>query len=296
VEKERWIVESDQAKGRLDSLLVATFPRHSRTYFQSLIRQGLVLINGAQIKKKDQPKVGDEIEVCFQLTEEMSLEPENIPLDILYEDDHLLAVNKPAGMVVHPAPGHPTQTFVHALLYHCKNLPGQETLRPGIVHRLDKETSGVLLAAKTQEAHHKLVKMFCNREIEKTYLAICVGSPGDQEIIAPIQRHPTHRKKMAVHTDGKQAISKCRLLKFDGKLAWVEVKIVTGRTHQIRVHLQHVGTPVLGDSVYGFAAWNKKYNTTRQMLHASRLQCLHPITQAPLDFLAPLPSEFLLDK
>lgn len=287
---ETWIV--DKVPKRLDALLVEAFPGYSRTYFQALIAQGLVLVNGQPIKKKDQPKEGDEIEICFQLTKEISLEPENIPLDILYEDDHLIAVNKPAGMVTHPAPGHPRGTFVHALLYHCKNLPGADRLRPGIVHRLDKETSGVLLGAKSVEAHQKLVAMFCERRLEKTYVAICVGSPGDQEIVVPIQRHQAHRKKMAVHPSGKEAISKCRVLKFDGKLSWVEVKIITGRTHQIRVHLQHVGTPVLGDSVYGFTAWNKKYSTVRQMLHASRLQCLHPITGVPLDLVAPLPPEF----
>ncbi len=282
------IVTPDMIQQRLDTFLVRQFPTYSRTYFQSLIAQGFVLINGLPIKKKDRPKLGDEIEVCFQLTPEISLEPENIALDILYEDDHLIVINKPAGMVTHPAPGHYTGTFVHALLYHCKSLPGADSLRPGIVHRLDKETSGVLIAAKTIEAHQKLVEMFCERRIEKFYLAISVGSPGDKDIALPIKRHPTKRKEMAVDPLGKPAISKCRTIACDGTLSLVEVQLITGRTHQIRVHLKHLGTPVLGDLVYG----NKKHAAARMMLHAYRLKFFHPITGVPLDLRAPLPDEF----
>lgn len=289
---ESVIVTSEMVDHRLDRLLTTQFPHHSRTYFQSLIEQGFVLVNGLPLKKKDQPKLGDEIEICFQLTPEISLEPENIPLEILYEDDHLIAVNKPAGLVVHPAPGHYTGTFVHGLLYHCKHLPNPETLRPGIVHRLDKETSGVLIAAKTVEAHQKLVEMFCQRSLEKIYVAICIGSPGDKEITAPIKRHPTKRQQMTVDPAGKPAISQFRILGSDGPLSLVEVKLVTGRTHQIRVHLQHLGTPVLGDIVYGLPSWNQKYQVPRQMLHAYRLTLSHPITGAPLAFVAPLPAEF----
>jgi 23S rRNA pseudouridine1911/1915/1917 synthase len=289
---ETLFVSSEMVSLRLDRLLSEKFPHYSRTYFQSLIEQGFVLVNGLPMKKKDQPKLGDEIEICFQLTPEISLKPENIPLDILYEDDHIIAVNKPAGMVVHPAPGHSTATFVHALLYHCKQLPHSDTLRPGIVHRLDKETSGVLIAAKTVTAHQKLVEMFCQRGLEKIYFAICVGSPGDKEIVAPIKRHPTRRQQMSIDPAGKPAISRCRTLESHGPLSLVEILLVTGRTHQIRVHLQHEKTPVLGDRVYGLTAWNQKFKTSRQLLHAYQLKCFHPITGASLRLLAPLPPEF----
>jgi 23S rRNA pseudouridine1911/1915/1917 synthase len=289
---ENVIVTDEMIQERLDRLLSRQFPTYSRTYFQYLIEQGFVLVNGLPIKKKDKPKAGDEIEICFQLTPEISLEPENIPFDILYEDEHLLAINKPAGMVTHPAPGHYSKTFVHGLLYHCKSLPQGDTLRPGIVHRLDKDTSGVLLAAKTSEAHQKLVEMFCERKLEKTYLALCIGTPGNGTIEAPIKRHPTRRKEMAVDPTGKPATSICKVLAFDGKLSLVEVQLITGRTHQIRVHLKHKGAPILGDPVYGAPAWNKKYEASRQMLHAYRLKLRHPLTGNLLDLKAPLPEDF----
>lgn len=286
------IVSDEMINDRLDRLLSKHYPTYSRTYFQSLIEQGFILINDLPVKKKDKPKLGDEIEICFQLTPEISLEPENIPLDILYEDEHLLAINKPAGMVTHPAPGHYTGTFVHALLYHCKTLTRGDTLRPGIVHRLDKDTSGVLLAAKTSQAHQKLVEMFCERKLDKTYLAICVGTPGNSTIEAPIKRHPAKRKEMCVDKAGKPAISITNVLAFDGKLSLVEVKLVTGRTHQIRVHLKHKGTPILGDPVYGSATWNKHYDAPRQMLHAYRLHFCHPITGETINLKAPLTKDF----
>jgi 23S rRNA pseudouridine1911/1915/1917 synthase len=289
---ENIIVSDEMIEERLDRLLCQQFPTYSRSYFQYLIKQGFVLINGLPIKKKDKPKIGDEIEICFQLTPEISLEPENIPLDILFEDEYLLAINKPAGMVTHPAPGHYTQTFVHGLLYHCKTLPQADTLRPGIIHRLDKDTTGVLIAAKTSEAHQKLVEMFCERKLEKTYLAICVGTPGNGTIEAPIKRHPTKRKEMAIDPTGKPATSITNVLDFDGKLSLVEIQLITGRTHQIRVHLKHKGAPILGDPVYGAPGWNKSYNVPRQMLHAYRLSFCHPITGMKIHLKAPIPADF----
>lgn len=277
---------------RIDRLLAAQFPDYSRTYFQYLIENGFVLVNGVPMKKKDKPKTGDEIEICFQLTPEISLEPQNIPLEILFEDEHLIVINKPVGMVTHPAPGHASQTFVNALLYHCKSLPCTDSVRPGIVHRLDKETSGVLLAAKTAESHRKLVEMFSNRSIEKTYLAICIGSPGEVTIEAPIKRHPTKRKEMSVDLEGKPATTICKTLAFDGKLSFVEIRLITGRTHQIRVHLKHIGKPILGDTVYGSSAWNKKSGAPHQLLHAHRLKFDHPITGEKLDLTAPIPEIF----
>jgi 23S rRNA pseudouridine1911/1915/1917 synthase len=290
---ESLLVTPEMLHTRLDRLLVQTFPTHSRTYFQYLIGSGLVLVNGSPVKKRETMDVGDEIEVCFQLTPELSLAAENIPLDILYEDDHLIAINKPAGMVTHPAPGHPNGTFVNALLYHCKTLPETDTLRPGIVHRLDKDTSGVLIAAKTTECHQKLVEMFSSRQMTKHYIAICVGNPGDRTIDEPIRRHPTRRQEMHVDPAGKPAISICRVLKSEGELSWAQVQLITGRTHQIRVHLKHVGTPILGDPVYGRPGANEKYGITRQLLHAKTLSLKHPITGAPLNLEAPIPADFL---
>jgi 23S rRNA pseudouridine1911/1915/1917 synthase len=223
------------------------------------------------------------------------LEPQDIPLDILYEDEHLIAINKPANMVVHPAPGHPNNTFVNALLFHCRNLKSSDPVRPGIVHRLDKDTTGILLAAKTAQTHAKLVEIFSERRIEKYYLGVCVGTPKEGLIDAPIKRHPIHRKEMTVSlSEGKEAKSLCRVLGKSEALSLVEVQLLTGRTHQIRVHLKHMGTPILGDPIYGSSNANKKFNVQRQLLHAHRLRFNHPITQAPLDLTAPLPEDLVL--
>ncbi len=291
---ETLFVTPEMLHTRLDRLLTQTFPTHSRTYFQYLIDSGLVLVNGNPVKKRETVDIGDEIEVCFELTPELSLEAENIPLDILYEDDYLISVNKPAGMVTHPAPGHPNGTFVNALLYHCKNLPVMENLRPGIVHRLDKDTSGVLIAAKTTECHQKLVELFASRQMKKHYLAICLGNPGNRTIEAPIKRHPVRRQEMAVDPTGKPATSICHVIKTQGELSWVDVQLITGRTHQIRVHMKHIGTPILGDPVYGRAAANEKHGARRQLLHAKNLSLVHPMTGAPLSLEAPVPLEFNL--
>ncbi len=277
---------------RLDKLLSLHFSAYSRTYFQYLIEQGCVLINGLILKKREVPKEGDEIEVCFLPTPEISLEPQNIPLDIIYEDEYLIAVNKPAGMVVHPAPGHPKDTFVNALLFHCKNLEGTDPLRPGIVHRLDKDTSGILLAAKTSQTHAKLVELFSERRIQKYYLAVCVGTPKEGLIDAAIKRHPIHRKEMTVNfEEGKEAKSICRLLGKNESLSLVEVQLLTGRTHQIRVHMKYMGTPILGDPVYGSSSANKRFNPPRQLLHAERLEFMHPMTAKALLLCAPVPKD-----
>ncbi len=287
---------SEQEVGpRLDKLLTCRFPEHSRAYFQFLIEQACVLVNGLPIKKREIPKVDDEIELYFVLPPEISLEPQDIPLEILYEDTHIIAVNKPAGMVVHPAPGHPRDTFVNALLFHCHNLEaGTDPLRPGIVHRLDKDTSGVLLAAKTPQAHAKLVELFSLRQMKKYYLAVCVGIPREGLIDAAIKRHPTKRKEMAVNlTEGKEAKSICRHLGKNESLSLVEVQLLTGRTHQIRVHMKHVGAPILGDAVYGSSTTNQRYSPSRQLLHAHRLEFIHPITGSEIKLCAPIPKDLL---
>jgi len=283
---------TDSPAQRLDKLLCQHFPDHSRTYFQYLIDTGAVLVNGKLKKKRELVHSGDEIEIHFLLTPELSLTPEAIPLDILYEDDDLLAINKPSGLVVHPAPGHWQGTFVNALLHHCKELQGTDPLRPGIVHRLDKDTSGVLVAAKHSLAHAKLVELFASRQIEKEYFAICLGTPNDGLIDAPIGRHPTKRQEMWVDREkGKSAQSIITVHKQMGELSFVHIKLLTGRTHQIRVHLKHVGTPVLGDSVYGSSKANLRNGTTRQLLHASRIAFTHPLNQKSIEITAPLPAD-----
>src|SRR3990167_9280125 len=285
-------VPSAEEGMRIDVLLSQRFPTYSRTYFQRLIEQGAVLLNGEQVKKRICPEEGDEIEVCFQPIAGPSLTPESIPLDIVYEDDDLLAINKPPGMVVHPAPGHWSGTFVNALLAHCQNvLPGQDPVRPGIVHRLDKETSGLLLAAKTTLAHQRLVEAFSTRRIEKIYLAICCGRPVNGLIQVPLGRHPVHRKEIAPLPDGREAITEVQTLAFDAKTSLVLVRPKTGRTHQIRVHLKHIGCPVLGDSLYGHERLNQSLAPKRLLLHAYRLHFDHPITGVRLQLTAPIPED-----
>lgn len=294
-ETDLLIVTEEEVGERLDKFLAKRFKEvYSRTYFQYLIDEQLVLLNGIPVKKRIKPQTGDEIEVQFAAMPNIQLMPEAIPLSIIYEDEHLLAVNKPAGMVVHPAPGNWSKTFVNALLYHCHFLQdSQNSLRPGIVHRLDKETSGILIAAKTLEMQQKLIALFASRQVYKEYLAICIGKPQDGEIIAPIGRHPIHRKQMAVIPTGRQAMSFCRTLGGNDKLSLVQVIIATGRTHQIRVHLKYKGTPVLGDSLYGNSSLNHYYGVHRQLLHATKVKFQHPLTGQQLELIAPLPQDLL---
>ena len=289
------VIAADEAGERLDKILAKRFKEvYSRTYFQYLIDEQLVLLNGAPVKKRIKPDVGDEIEVQFAAAPEIKLTSEAIPLTIIYEDEHLLAVNKPAGMVVHPAPGNWSGTFVNALLYHCKGLAGQDdSLRPGIVHRLDKETSGILVAAKTLEMQQKLTALFASRQVYKEYLAICVGRPEDGEINAPIGRHPIRRKEMAIVPTGRQASSFCRTVGWNEKISLVQIVIATGRTHQIRVHLKSKGNPILGDSLYGNSSINQYYGVHRQLLHARTIKFQHPLTGKQLELTASLPDDML---
>ena len=290
---ETLLISEEEPGLRLDKWLKNHYPEYSRTYFQFLIEEGAVLVNGSIVKKKTPLCSGDEVEVCFLLTKEIEVKPEPIPLKIIFEDEHLLIVDKPIGMVVHPAPGHPNGTFVNAFLHHCNNLEVQsDDLRPGIVHRLDKDTSGLLIAAKNAAAHRKLIEQFQSRLIEKTYLAICVGHPKETTIDAPIGRHPEKRKEMAINYDhGKAAITILRPLKQGKELCLIELTPKTGRTHQLRVHMKHLGMPILGDPVYGSSSMNKKYGASTQLLHAAALRFFHPITNRLLAFETPAPFE-----
>ncbi|MCE2982387.1 MAG: RluA family pseudouridine synthase [Parachlamydia sp.] len=294
IESDLIIIQEEEAGERLDKTLARRFSeKHSRTYFQYLIAQHLVSVNGSVVKKRTKLEAGDEIEVHFAALPEADLTPEDIPLNVVYEDAFILVINKPPGMVIHPAPGNWSGTFVNALLYHCKPLADNkgESLRPGIVHRIDKETSGLLVAAKTLEVQQKLIEQFASRQVYKEYLAICLGRPPEGEICAPIGRHPIHRKEMAIVPSGKMAITHCKVLAYNGKISVVQAIIATGRTHQIRVHLKYKGNPIIGDSLYGQSTINHFYNAQRQMLHASVLKFQHPETSQVMEFKADPPAD-----
>lgn len=279
---------------RLDKLLVKHFPTYSRTYFQYLIKEKSITLNSSPIKKMTKPSCGDEVKIFYLHSPETPVEPEDIPLNILYEDDAILVINKPAGMLVHPAPGNRSGTLVNALLYYVKNLSNwDDSLRPGIVHRLDKDTSGILIAAKTIKAHQKLIKQFSERTIDKIYLAITLGNPKDCIVTLPIGRHPKRRKEMTILEEGgKEAISEIESLATANHLSYVRVKPKTGRTHQIRVHLKSCNAAVLGDSVYGNDKMNQKYRVPRQLLHASEVTFSHPLTSEKIHLEAPIPLDF----
>ena len=282
-------VETGQGNVRLDAFLAEQEPKVSRSQWKSLIQDGSVMVNGVGCKPNLKPKAGDEIR--WSLPEERSDEilPEEIPLSILYEDGSVLVLSKPAGMVVHPAPGNETGTLVNALIFHDPSFGNVE--RGGIVHRLDKDTSGVLVVAKTESAMIELQRQFKARETEKEYRALVWGHPpADGRIETLHGRHPIHRQKMAVLKEGgRPAISNYSVLETFSETALVEVKIETGRTHQIRVHMAHLGHPIVGDTVYGRARKNRlPVEAPRQMLHAARLAFTHPVSGKRLSFEAPL--------
>jgi 23S rRNA pseudouridine1911/1915/1917 synthase len=287
-----FIASSQDAQFRLDKLLPLRYPEYSRSYFQFLFKKECIWINGKHVQKKMKPRIGDTITVHFLALPQSELVPEEIPLDILFEDESLLVINKPPGIVVHPAPGHAKGTIVNALLAHCKTLEMHESLRPGIVHRLDQDTSGLLLLAKTASMHQKLVSLFAMRKIKKTYLALCIGCPNEGWIDAPLKRHPIRRKEIAVLEGGKEAKTHVRILQRMSSLTLVELTPLTGRTHQLRVHLKHVHTPILGDAIYGNKKGNQQRGALRQMLHAWRLEFSHPCTAQPMVFSAPCPEDF----
>ena len=286
---ERVLLTEEEASLRLDKALSVKFPNYSRSFFQKLIDQKNVSVQGRIVKKKDRLLQGDEILVRFPPKQESLLLAEDIPLDILYEDEHLIALNKPRGMVVHPAAGNLSHTVVNALLYHRKSLPtASSPVRPGIVHRLDKPTSGLLLVAKTEACLERLIDLFRRREIKKEYLAICERPPKQEGLISfPIGRHPKKRKKMQVQQGGKEAFTEIVSIKKLSKGFLVLAKPITGRTHQIRVHLKALFSPIVGDRLYGGAV------APHLLLHAHTLTFLHPFSKKSLFLVSPPPTEFL---
>lgn len=276
-----------ESKTRIDSILATRFPEVSRSYIQYLINEGFVQKGGSVIKKRQKIDHGEQISIQFAPTKPISLEPEPLALDIIYEDDDLMAINKKAGIVVHPGAGNYTGTLIAGVLHYLGSLPPcEDPLRPGVVHRLDKETSGIILIAKTREAHQALVQSFKDRTIKKTYTAITYSSPTTTLIDAPIGRHPKRREMMTVRPcDGKEAITKLDVLEVGSKYALVALYPITGRTHQLRVHLKSIGTPIVGDTVYA----NPKKGEDKLCLAATEITFTHPITRKTVTLTAPLP-------
>jgi 23S rRNA pseudouridine1911/1915/1917 synthase len=300
---ENFIVEKSLPAGRLDTFLREKFPAASRGAMQRLIEQGHVLVNGRTVKPTHRPRAGEQVEIHWPEARSAEAQPEEIPLTILFEDQSLLVLNKPAGLVVHPAAGHEEHTLVNALLHHCRgSLSGiGGVARPGIVHRLDMETSGCLVVAKNDETHLALSAQFAKRQVEKIYNAIVCGDLAREsgEIRAAIARHPSHRKRMAARDDGsgRAAHTSYRVLERLNAATLVEAQIHTGRTHQVRVHFQFIGHPLVGDETYG-ARQNARlkelthYAAPRVMLHARELSFIHPRTEEPMSFEEPLPKDF----
>jgi 23S rRNA pseudouridine1911/1915/1917 synthase len=287
------IVPKDAARLRLDYFLARELPRFSRSRLQQLIRKEFITLNGGTARPRDLVRAGDRIEVNEPPPEKIDNQPEAIPLDVLYEDEDLIVINKPAGLVVHPGSGHRVHTLVNALLHHFPKLSGiAGKERPGIVHRLDKETSGCLVVAKTDQAHRGLSVQFAARTVEKNYLALVAGKLRKSAGIVEekIGRHPVHRQRMSIASQrGRAAKTEYRVLSSSDEISLIECKLHSGRTHQVRVHLQHLGHPVLGDKVYG-AKYAKAF--PRQMLHAWKLGFQHPRTGEWKNFEATLPNDF----
>lgn len=286
-------IVADEKNVRLDAY-VAKKCNISRAMAQKLVQEGNVLVNGAAKKDSYKVQLGDSVEVNIPEAKEVDLRPENIPLEIVYEDDDIIVVNKPKGLVVHPANGNPDGTLVNAIMAICKDtlsgIGGE--IRPGIVHRLDKDTSGLIIVAKNDKAHINMSKEIKDRQVKKIYIALVRGRVAENEatINMPIGRSTKDRKKMAVRKDGKEAITHFKVIKRYHNYTLLEVKIDTGRTHQIRVHMAEIGHPVVGDIVY--SSGKNEFGVEGQMLHAKSLDFKHPITGKQMHLEAELPQYF----
>ena len=298
MKKDTYIVSPETKAERLDTY-VSSKSGLSRSHVQKLIKQGLVIVNSRIEKVSYKVKNGDSIELTIPVQPESPLVPEDIPLDVIYEDEHIIIINKPPKMIVHPAAGYKSGTLINALIYRCGKLASiGAPLRPGIVHRLDKDTSGIIVIAKDDAAYLNLCKQFKERKVEKYYLALLYGAlkKDKEEINTPIGRAIADRKKMSTKTrKGKEAVTQFEVIKRFKSATMVKIKIITGRTHQIRVHFAASGHPVLGDKIYGkktnikFA--QRTINFSRQMLHAQSLKFKHPVDGSPLEFTTPIPKD-----
>lgn len=303
---ETFVVAPEQNGARLDKFLTMRRPDLSRSFLQAMITSGSVVVNGAARKANHPVKAGDTVALEIPIPAAATALPEEIPLDILYEDDALLVLNKPAGLVVHPAAGHPTGTLVNAVLAHDPEIVTGNQERPGIVHRLDRDTSGVMLVAKNDTALHELQRQFAGREIHKTYVALVTGlvKTPQGKIDAPLERDPHNRKKMAIGANdrrtivsrAREAVTAFYVLAHSENYTLLRVEPETGRTHQIRVHLAFLKHPVVGDPVYG--KMKNSLGLERQFLHAWRITFTHPVTHERMTRTAPLPQDLTgaLDK
>ncbi len=290
---EQFEITPEQKGMRLDLFLLGMYPEHTRSFLQKQIKGCAVLVNGKSAKPGASLKPGDVVDAEFSEPEEPDVQPEPIPLNIVYEDPDVILVDKPKGMVVHPAPGHTSGTLVNALLYHCTDLSGiNGVMRPGIVHRIDKDTTGLVIACKNDTAHQSLAEQLAAHTVTRRYYAIVSGNFREDEgtVNAPIARHRTDRKKMAVDPAGKEAVTHFRVLERFGEYTFVECVLETGRTHQIRVHMSHIGHPLLGDTQY--SSGKSRFHTEGQCLHAYIFGFVHPRTGAYMEFTSELPAYF----
>ena len=293
-------IQEDQQM-RLDKYLAEQFPEQTRSYLQKLIKDGEVLVNGKSVKTGYQLSKGDEVSVNIPEPKELDVAPQKMDLDIVYEDEDVILINKPKGMVVHPAPGHTTDTLVNGLLYHCKdNLAGiNGVARPGIVHRIDRDTTGILIVCKNDMSHNSIAAQLKEHSINRRYRALVHGNLKENQgtVEGPIGRHPIDRKKMAINEkNGKPAVTHYTVLERFGNYTLIECVLETGRTHQIRVHMSSIGHPLVGDEVYGPAKC--PFKLQGQCLHAMVLGFVHPRTGEYMEFSADLPEYFeeLLNK
>lgn len=293
MENYKFKVEENSVGTRLDVFISNELEDKSRAYIQGIIEKENASVNGICRKSNFKLKLEDKIELFIPDPIELNVKAEDIPLDILYEDSDVIVINKPQDMVVHPAPGNYTGTLVNALLNHCTDLSGiNGVLRPGIVHRIDKDTSGALVVAKNDNAHNSLAAQLKDHSMTRSYLALVEGVIKDDEgtIDAPIARHPKDRIKMAIVESGKKAVTHYKVIeRFDG-YTLVECNLETGRTHQIRVHMAKIGHPLVGDLIYGFK--KQRFNLKGQVLHAKRLGFIHPTTNKYMEFDSPIPTYF----
>lgn len=289
-------VLSEHADSRIDRFLAQQIPDQSRSFLQKLIRDQQITVNGRPVKANYRVQPEDQVIVLVPDPQLPDILPENIPLDILYEDSDVLVINKPKGMVVHPAAGHYTHTVVNAVMYHCHdNLSGiNGVMRPGIVHRIDQDTTGAIVICKNDHAHQSLAQQLKEHSITRSYRAIVWNNLKEDEgtVDRPIGRHPVDRKKMAVNErNGKPAVTHYRVLERFGRFTYIECRLETGRTHQIRVHMASIGHPLLGDEVYG-PSGKQPFRLQGQCLHAMILGFIHPSTGEYMEFEAPLPEYF----
>ena len=290
------VIIAQESADRIDALLAQNVPGLTRSAAQRLLDAGAVSVDGRTVKKNYKCSAGERIELSLPETQETELSPQDIPLDIVYEDEDVVVVNKPRGMVVHPAPGHPDGTLVNALMHHCgdslSGVGGEK--RPGIVHRIDKDTSGLLIAAKNDNAHLKLSAQLSDRSLSRVYEAVVRGSFREDRgtVDAPVGRHPTDRKKMAVtDKNSRAAVTHWEVIARYRGYTHIRCRLETGRTHQIRVHMAHTGHPLLGDHVYGAPSPDK--GLEGQCLHARELKFIHPRTGEPVHLATGLPPYFL---